>query len=303
MSERDDTNGWERCPRSLIRSDLPSECIHLYLILRTFNGPGGCFPSQETLWSILRCSKRSLQYYLDALQEAGWIARRRRWVKAGDVKRQVCEYTFGESRATEPPLIAAQSGTEVQPLALHSESEVHTIAPDSTSEVHSIALQVSEVQAVAPHVESEVQNATRVKCNQSTSNCDLGTETLSCATSVAHPDDFALTPTAAKTRTLTDRQKIWFDTFWNGVWKKRGKGQALSAFRRLVRNEDDFRLVIAGRDRDIQEFLTREEQYRPHPSTWLNSEDWREYSEPHLVRSSDPWDSIRPSRALSKEDA
>jgi hypothetical protein len=43
-----------------------------------------------------------------------------------------------------------------------------------------------------------------------------------------------------------------------------------------VKTEADFRLVMAARNRDLPEYLSREEQYRPHPATWLNSGDWRE---------------------------
>lgn len=260
---------YEKCPRSLIRSGLPSECVHLYLLLRTFDGPRGCFPSQETLWSILKCSERSLNRYLDRLETAGWIARQRKWVTDGAKLRHACVYTFSDS---ELPSVATQTG--------------------------------SELPSVATHIQSELPNATRVNCHQNRRNLDLGTETISCASSDARDSDLALASTTPKTGSLKAKQERWFsEQFWPAFWRREGRKDAFKAFVAHVKTEADFRALMDGLEQRRAEMESRELRFRRTPGPWIRSEVWREPVETSPATTPDDmWASVPYHQRPTDED-
>lgn len=71
--------------------------------------------------------------------------------------------------------------------------------------------------------------------------------------------------------TLAEKQDTWFvDEFWPVYWRKTGKAEGLRCFRRQATCESvKDRIVAAVREQSTL-YLQREEEYRPHASTWLN---------------------------------
>jgi hypothetical protein len=73
---------------------------------------------------------------------------------------------------------------------------------------------------------------------------------------------------------LEAKQKIWFEEWWAGYWRKRDRKKAWDAFRKQVRNEARFRQVMEASREQSPEMLTRAPKHRPYGSTWLNGERW-----------------------------
>ncbi len=253
-------DGWERCPRRLIRDlNVSSKAVRLFLLLKTFSGPKGCYPSQQELAASLDdCAEKTVRRCLDELRKAGYIQTRRKWIETPQGPRQTCEYVFVD---------ASKVNGHQSPLTADS---------DRTS----VSLHSSERTLASSQIESERTFGAILNGHDGPCNCDLGTETISCASLDARESDIALRPesvrTPSKRSPKPDLQSQWFCAFWSGIWRKRGKGPAEKAFRRLIKTESDFRLVMAARNRDLPEMLGREENFRPHPATWLNAGDWLE---------------------------
>ncbi len=77
------------------------------------------------------------------------------------------------------------------------------------------------------------------------------------------------------TSELTELQANWFEAFYASSWRKVGRAAALKAFRRHVATAERFAEVMAAVEQQRDEMMAREERFRPHPSTWLNGEHWR----------------------------
>jgi hypothetical protein len=78
----------------------------------------------------------------------------------------------------------------------------------------------------------------------------------------------------------TPQQAAWFEQIWPTYWRKRpGRKDALKAFAKQIKTEQDFRLLVAGIERDKETYLGRDEENRPQFSTYLNRDEWRETSE------------------------
>lgn len=68
---------------------------------------------------------------------------------------------------------------------------------------------------------------------------------------------------------VTDR----FDEFWQEVPRKIGKGTAKRAFAKAVKKVDP-QIIIDAMRAHAKAMKGKDQQYIPHPSTWLNGERW-----------------------------
>lgn len=73
-----------------------------------------------------------------------------------------------------------------------------------------------------------------------------------------------------------------FEAFWSSYPRRVGKGAARKAFEKAMKLAT-FDEVMNGLRRQISYYATREHQFIPHPSTWLNQERWCD--EPQPVQS------------------
>lgn len=262
LGVKQNRGGWVRYPQRLAHSTMSLGAKALYPLLRSFHGASGCFPSQETLWTALQCSKASLNRWLKDLEDAGLIVRRQAWVQAGDSKRFVCLYTFPADM-----------------------SEVSAERLQSSSEVSPMRLQSSEVSPERLQNASEVSNNPRVKSHQRPTNKIREQEYISCSSSDEREGDFRLeaepgTPTLksrAKPQALSASQGQWFTDFWSRYPRKIAKADAEKSFRREVKTASDFTLMLSGLERDLQSGgpLDKVLEFQPYPATWIRRKDWR----------------------------
>lgn len=90
------------------------------------------------------------------------------------------------------------------------------------------------------------------------------------------PADFApfyykATSTRNSTNTL-DR----FDAFWIEYPRKVSKPAAQKAWRKISPNAELCETIMAGLRAQLPAMRAKDEQYIPHPSTWLNNERWND---------------------------
>ena len=64
-----------------------------------------------------------------------------------------------------------------------------------------------------------------------------------------------------------------FDTFWELYPKKVAQPRAIKAWNAAVKKTDPS-VILAGLRRQLPDFKQRDRKYIPHPSTWLNGEEW-----------------------------
>jgi hypothetical protein len=79
---------------------------------------------------------------------------------------------------------------------------------------------------------------------------------------------------------LASQQEAWFKAWWAEYWHKRAKKAALYAFRKHVKTEEQFHLVLAAMRAQKPEMLQREPVRRPYGATWLNGERWEDELQP-----------------------
>lgn len=83
--------------------------------------------------------------------------------------------------------------------------------------------------------------------------------------------------TSNKTNTVVDQKNNYFDEFWKAYPRKTNKGFARKVFEKL--KVDDVMLTkmiqaIYVQNKNI--WKDKDQQYIPHPSTWLNGERWED---------------------------
>lgn len=68
-----------------------------------------------------------------------------------------------------------------------------------------------------------------------------------------------------------------FSDFWSLYPRKIGKKKALQIYTTLIRKNKELPVIILdGLKRQLKELSSRESQYIPHPSTWLNQGRWED---------------------------
>ncbi len=67
-----------------------------------------------------------------------------------------------------------------------------------------------------------------------------------------------------------------FELFWQKAWRKVAKGAAEAAFSRAIKEGADFAAIMAAVELQYPYWVSREPQYRVHPSTWLNQRRWED---------------------------
>lgn len=73
---------------------------------------------------------------------------------------------------------------------------------------------------------------------------------------------------------LSKEQSVWFDEWWAFVWSKVGRGAAEKAFAKMVRDLQTADAVIDATKKFTVSLSSKDPQYWPHPSTWLNAKRW-----------------------------
>lgn len=86
-----------------------------------------------------------------------------------------------------------------------------------------------------------------------------------------------------------------FETFWRAYPRRIGKGAARKSFDKALKLES-FDGIMAGLQRQLAYYASKEQQFIPHPTTWLNQERWSD--EPQPITQRNParrttWDAAR----------
>ena len=66
----------------------------------------------------------------------------------------------------------------------------------------------------------------------------------------------------------------WFTSFWDSYPKKKDKANAVKAFRKVCKTEEDYNTIMSGLMNQIP--LWKDPQYIPYPATWLNGKRWED---------------------------
>jgi hypothetical protein len=73
-----------------------------------------------------------------------------------------------------------------------------------------------------------------------------------------------------------------FESFWTTYPRRIGKGAARKSFEKALKLES-FDGIMSGLRRQLAYYSSKEQQFIPHPTTWLNQERWSD--EPQLIQS------------------
>ena len=89
---------------------------------------------------------------------------------------------------------------------------------------------------------------------------------------------------------MTKDQLDQFDQFWRAYPRRVGKGAARTKFERALKLTT-FETIMAGLHRQLAFYTTREQQFIPHPATWLHQERWDD--EPQIATNTNQRRTIR----------
>jgi hypothetical protein len=83
-------------------------------------------------------------------------------------------------------------------------------------------------------------------------------------------------PTAKKEKTIAQNALKGFEKFWSIYPKKRSKGDAEKAWKKIKPNEQLLAIIIATieRAKTSDDWVKDNGQYIPYPATWLNGKGW-----------------------------
>jgi hypothetical protein len=107
-------------------------------------------------------------------------------------------------------------------------------------------------------------------------------------------------------RELQPFQQQWFEEFWMVYPRKEDKKTAKETFARHVITQEIFDKTMEALHADYPNMLKKDEQYRKHPSTWLNTEPWdnpREANPPARTPDPSSLDRFALARLTRKERA
>lgn len=79
---------------------------------------------------------------------------------------------------------------------------------------------------------------------------------------------------------LKEGQEIGFDKFWAEYWRKDAKAIARKSYAVHVPTGVIHKLMMAGLRAQRDKYMQRDEDKRPHASTWLNQERWNDEASP-----------------------
>jgi phage replication O-like protein O len=130
---------------------------------------------------------------------------------------------------------------------------------DITEKLTSIGVKNDTIQGVSKKTPTGVKNDTALTNTKDTLSKDI----LSCAN----------TQTAKPQKADPD-----FDTFWSAYPKKRDKGNALKAWRKLNGTRPTLEVILkAITDQKQSADWTKDNgQFIPYPATWLNGQRWED---------------------------
>ena len=89
---------------------------------------------------------------------------------------------------------------------------------------------------------------------------------------------------------MTKEQLDQFEAFWRTYPRRVGKGAARTKFERALKLAT-FEEIMAGLRRQLSYYATREQQFIPHPATWLFQERWDD--EPQIAANTNQRRTIR----------
>lgn len=78
---------------------------------------------------------------------------------------------------------------------------------------------------------------------------------------------------------MNQQQIQQFEQFWAAYPRRIGKGAARRSFERALRLAT-FEDIMTGLNRQSQYYASKEAQFIPHPTTWLNQERWSDDPQP-----------------------
>jgi hypothetical protein len=78
---------------------------------------------------------------------------------------------------------------------------------------------------------------------------------------------------------MNAQQTEQFEQFWRTYPRRIGKGAARKAFEKALKLAT-FEEIMTGITRQLPYYSSREQQFIPHPTTWLNQERWADEPQP-----------------------
>jgi hypothetical protein len=103
----------------------------------------------------------------------------------------------------------------------------------------------------------------------------------------------------SKESPLEKQQMAWFTEWWAEYWTKRDRKKAWQAFKKHVRTQERFEVVMRATRAQKPEMMARLPENRPYGSTWLNGERWEDEEQPRMLP---PRGNSLPDRRLSATD-
>lgn len=88
-----------------------------------------------------------------------------------------------------------------------------------------------------------------------------------------------------------------FERFWRTYPRRIGKGAARKSFEKSLKLAS-FEEIMAGLQRQLSYYATKEQQFIPHPTTWLNQERWADEPQVPQRHQHRPGDMASYTRSL-----
>ena len=229
----------------------------LFMLASYADEAGSCFPSLSTLAKNMGCSRRTVAYAIESLQDKGYIQVISRFNEKGKqtTSRYVLTLDCGGAKSAS---LGVQN--------LHTKLTNQFNLPN-------------ESLPPTPHADVAVTAATAGAAASAAENDPPEKPHFEDVELPLNELQPAATPGKRHEQPATAPQSD-FQAFWAQFPKRRDKWAAERAWRAAIKNGANPADIIAGAERYAAERKNQDARYTKYPATWLNAGAWEDEPDP-----------------------
>lgn len=255
--------------------------VALYGVLQDYahHSTGGAYPGRALLAERMRCSKVTVDKYVRELAAGGALRVFRRY-KAGTRERASNMYVVVTADPSSAGSVPESGGFDVEEMTaeIGGQATLTTYAShvdhprqEGLTTLGNVALQEQEPYEQEPY-EQEVEAREARERPADPSSAEAGpAESLLPESDVPRPTSGA----GRRGSAVVERSSGYppeFEEFWQVYPRRTAKRAALGAWKKAARRASVAE-IMAGAER-FRDDPNREQEFTPHPATWLNQDRW-----------------------------
>lgn len=256
--------------------------VALYGVLQDYahHSTGGAYPGRALLAERMRCSKVTVDKYVRELAAGGALRVFRRY-KAGTRERASNMYVVVTADPSSAGSMPESGGFDVEEmtaeiggqagLTTYTSHVDHPVQAGLTT-LGNVALQEQEPYEPEPYEQEVEARAARERPADPPSSSEAGQAEFPLPESDVPPRGSGVARRESAVVKRSEEYPPEFEEFYRVYPRRVAKRAAASAWKKAVRRASVAE-IMAGAER-FRDDPNREQEFTPHPATWLNQDRW-----------------------------